>query len=75
MAKRNTTQSVDYDPKAEYTALKRIKHPEATHKDGCIDPSRPDDPKTFTMKHRTPEEVKLLVEERMAIKLVPAVGS
>ena len=65
--KNNGPQSVDYDPNGLYLALVRIRHPEATHKDGCIDPKRPGDPKTFTMKHRTPPEIKFLVEERQAI--------
>lgn len=73
--KNNGPQSVDYDPNGNYLALVRIRHPEATHKDGCIDPKRPGDPKTFTMKHRNKDEIRLLVEERKAIKPVEEVSS
>lgn len=69
------TPKPKYDPNAQYRALKRIIHPEATNRDGVIDPKREEDRGlTFTMKHRanTPDDIVKLVEQVKAIELVPA---
>lgn len=48
-----------YDPNGRYVALKPISHPNGKMK--------PNDGKTFTMKHRTASEVEYLVDVVKAI--------
>lgn len=65
----------NYDPKAEYYAIKRIrhsaqgKHYEPTKKN---DKGKPVIEETFTLEHLEEWQIAYLVENQKAIALVPA---
>ena len=63
-----TVAKPKYDPNGRYVALVTVSHP-----DGVFSPAEAgENAVTFTMKHRSPEEVEFLVDEIRAIK--PAEG-
>lgn len=63
-AKAKAEPKSKYDPNGRYVALKPI-----SHASGQFVPAAPGEkPVTFTMKHRSPEEVEYLVDVIKAIK-------